>query len=146
MNSDTESWFALIIVVLLFAGLGVMMALDDRQNHKQESPVPPLVQIYGARERIGNNSNLDNSGGHIDFVVKGRWGYHQVVFVDKGFDGTLDEAKICKKQGGGEVVVYFPGGTKQPWDDKTVYSQEEWNQRFLEVRKEASSPTSMPSR
>lgn len=105
---------------------------------------PVSVTIFDARERIGNNSNLDNSGGHIDFTARNRWDCFEVVFVDRGFDGTLDEVKICKRQGGGEVTLLYPAGTITPLDDHTFYSQEEWNDRFLEIRREAASATSLP--
>lgn len=107
---------------------------------------PVIVEVFGARERIVNNSYLDNSGGGVVFTARNRWGYDRVLFVDQGFDGTLNEVRFREKSDGEEVTIFYPRGNIQPIGDSTVYSYELWTQRFLEVRKEAAGPTSMPSR
>jgi len=137
-----------IIVLSVMSFALVAAVLFDKHQNKGSSPFyrAVFINVYGARERIGNNGNLDNFSGHIDFSVMDRWGFYRVVFVDRRFDGILDEVRLCKKQGGGEIVLFNPLGIIKPLADNTAYTSHEWNQRFLEIRKEAAGPTSLPSR
>lgn len=78
------------------------------------------------QDRVLVNVCRDNSGGHIDYAIVNCWeDYSRVVFVDRGFDGTLDEVQTFDENGRRSAVQL----------------DEKWNRRFKEVRHKAGSPT-----
>lgn len=129
-----------IVAVVVLATLVACCLLWEATRIKGVDP-RVVVEVFGS-QKWAKNVAKDDVGGHIDFTATGRGDYDKVVFIDRGFDGKLDEVRLYKA-GRGDVVLFYPKGTIQPQNDKIRYSHDYWERCFQDVRGEvaASSAT-----
>lgn len=131
---------SLIIVVvvtafaLLFVVVGSALRVIDKNQNSELCSVT-TVSIYVPAGRImGTAHNTDDAGGHLDYKVSNWEGYKRVVFVDRFFDGTLDEVRTLRKAGDDEVVI------RRPEDDHPNVEWAQWELRFAVMRAKLSAP------
>lgn len=102
-----------------------------------------------------------NDLGCITFSVMNHWGYHQVVFFDEGFDGTLDYVMVIAKDSKWGIIkpdttgrnsnwtlIHNVDGTSSRWerwdrmaDPNTKLPNDawdDWQEHYYKVRREAS--------
>lgn len=126
-----------LIAVILVVSCGIAAMLDKKAANTSSIS----VAIFGAKTHMGQSSPCENdfTGGHIDFTVLYRFSLYRVVFVDRGFDGTLDEVRITENKGGDEYTI-IPANLDESSDDQAVRNYLGLCSQFAEIRAEAASP------
>lgn len=122
--------FLLYVTFILYSVMAISRPSDENMATADNANGPSTVSVSLVPYQ-SLPSDLDHGRvGYISFVDKNSFGCKQIIYIDEGYDGVLDQVVVTRADGKQETIIFQ--GEYDPLE------QRRWEARYQVARSKAS--------